>query len=78
MSPLTHFTPLTARACTAASLRHPSALRGVPLAVALGSRGISSTREKEMDPVQTTKDTLKKVDRAASDVAIKGIDRGGM
>lgn len=78
MLPLSRLAPLTARARAGASFRPPSAVRNVPVALQTNWRGISSTARKEKGPVQATKDTLKKVDQAASGVALKGIDKGGM
>lgn len=41
-------------------------------------RTISSTASYQKGPVETAKDTLKRTDRAVSDAAVKGIDKGGL
>jgi hypothetical protein len=41
-------------------------------------RSISATAPCNKGPVDATKDTLKKADRTVSDVAVKGINTGGM
>lgn len=82
MSSLTRFTPLPARARSAAALRYSSLRTAAGVAPRFRdqaqARSISSTSEKDMGPVQATKDTLKKADRVVSDVALKGLNKGGM
>ena len=78
MSSLSRLAPLTARARVAATLRPASAIRNVPVVLQTKRRDISSTARKEMGPVEAVKKTLKQVDKAASAVALKGIDTGGM
>lgn len=78
MSPLTRLTltPLTTQARAVAGIRASHGLRGAVPSVT--RRGISSTTAKDMRPMESTKDTLKKADRVVSDAAVKGIDKGGM
>jgi hypothetical protein len=44
----------------------------------IGIRSISSTASYQKGPIDATKDTLKKADRAVSDAAVGGINKGGM
>ncbi|KAH1486806.1 hypothetical protein LV164_007699 [Aspergillus fumigatus] len=68
MSSLARFAPLTARI--------PAVRTTTRAFTAAGSRFISSTPKNEKGPVEATKETLKKADRAISDNLVKGIDKG--
>jgi len=45
-------------------------------AIARQARLLSTSTRLQKGPVETAKDALKKVDRAVSDVAVKGIETG--
>lgn len=68
MSFITRVTPLSARV---------SANTTAPVLSVARSRFLSSTASYQKGPVETTKETLKKVDRTISDAAVKGIEKGG-
>ncbi|KAE8152685.1 hypothetical protein BDV25DRAFT_57412 [Aspergillus avenaceus] len=68
MSFLTRFTPLTARLGSVRATAAP--------ALVVGARSISATAGLQKGPVEATKDTLKKADRAVSDAAVEGIKKG--
>ncbi|KAH1337794.1 hypothetical protein KXV68_005511 [Aspergillus fumigatus] len=68
MSSLARFAPLTARI--------PAVRTTTRAFTAAGSRFISSTPKNEKGPVEATKETLKKADRAISDNLVNGIDKG--
>lgn len=79
MSSFTRLTPLTAQARSATVIRASAHQTAPAMSRSPGwARTISSTPEKDMGPVQATKDTLKKADRTVSDAALKGINQGGM
>lgn len=42
------------------------------------TRFLSSTVSYQKGPIETTKETLKKIDRTISNAAVKGIETGGM
>ncbi|KAJ9368933.1 hypothetical protein DTO282E5_6391 [Paecilomyces variotii] len=67
MSFITRVTPLSARL---------SANTTAPVLSVARSRFLSSTASYQKGPVETTKETLKKVDRTISDAAVKGIEKG--
>ncbi|PLB52855.1 hypothetical protein P170DRAFT_472747 [Aspergillus steynii IBT 23096] len=69
MSSITRITPMAARLATRSSIRSPAV--GLNL-----NRSISSTARLEKGPVEATKDTLKKADKAFSGAAVKGIEKG--
>lgn len=64
--------PSAARLSSAQSAAVPA------LAVVARTRPFSTTAPYQKGPLQTGKDALKKVDRAVSDVAVKGLEKGGM
>lgn len=43
----------------------------------LALRSFSTTRVAQRGPVETTKDTIKKVDQTVANAAVKGIEKGG-
>jgi hypothetical protein len=68
MSFLTRTAPFTtARATTIVAA--PSSV--------LAYRSFSTTLAAQRGPVETTKDTIKKVDRTVANAAVKGIETGG-
>ncbi|OJJ85545.1 uncharacterized protein ASPGLDRAFT_123719 [Aspergillus glaucus CBS 516.65] len=70
MSFLTRVTPLTSQLASSAA-RTTTPAFSVP-----AFRSLSSTTKKDKGVADTTKDTLKKADRTASDAALKGIETG--
>ncbi|GAD95257.1 LEA domain protein [Paecilomyces variotii No. 5] len=67
MSFITRVAPLSARV---------SANTTAPVLSVARSRFLSSTASNQKGPVETTKETLKKVDRTISDAAVKGLEKG--
>lgn len=71
MSFVVRAAPITTRAAIIAATRSAPAL-----AVAT-SRSLHASARLQKNPVDATKDTLKKADRVVSDAAVKGIEKGG-
>ncbi|KAL2000361.1 hypothetical protein VTN02DRAFT_3211 [Thermoascus thermophilus] len=69
-------TRVATAAPSAAAARASSAQKSAALAVVAGTRPFSTTTPYQKGPLETGKEALKKVDRAVSDVAVKGIEKG--
>ena len=72
MSFLTRITPATRTTLSSSS---PLFLR---TAVAAKPAPFSTTSVQQKGPIQVAKEGLKKADKKVSDVAVKGIEKGGM
>lgn len=71
MSIIARAAPLTTRAAINA------ATTSVPALAVATSRSLHASARLQKNPVDATKETLKKADRVVSDAAVKGIEKGG-